>query len=204
MPDPFPDHPGVSRETLEKLTAFEGLLRTWSRRINLVSASGLENLWQRHICDSAQLLDLTDNPEKWLDLGSGGGFPGLVIGILMQDQFPAARITLVESDMRKCAFLKTVARRMELAIDIRAQRIETLEPRSATTVTARALAPLDQLVAYTHRHLATDGTALFPKGRKWKNELQQAKEKWSFDCDVLESVTDVDAAILRLRNIQRK
>lgn len=202
MRDPRIGGRSVSRETYEKLKAFEELVRTWSQRINLVSISDQSILWERHLVDSAQLIDLTDLTDRWLDLGSGGGFPGVVIAILLEES-RQGHVTLVESDNRKCAFLKTAARTLSLDVDIRSQRIEQIELEAATTLSARALAPLETLVAYGFQFLAPDGIALFPKGRNWKNELEAAKVKWSFDCDVIQSITEADAAILKLRNIER-
>lgn len=182
---------------------FEGLVRTWSKRINLVSTRDLDKLWERHILDSAQLVDLTATPRNWMDLGSGGGFPGVVVGILLESLNPSARVTLIESDQRKSAFLRTAIKALQLSVDVHAKRINAVAPSDATTISARALAPLQQLVDFANRHLASGGTALFPKGRSWKNELVEAKEKWSFDCDVIRSVTDAEAVILRLQGIHR-
>jgi 16S rRNA (guanine527-N7)-methyltransferase len=191
----------VSRETLQKLEEFQELVRKWSPRINLVSQTDLKDMWQRHILDSAQLVALTSTPERWIDVGSGAGFPGIVVAILLRQQV-STPVTLVESDRRKSAFLMTVSRALDLDLKVVCQRVENLQASDATTMSARALAPLERLVGYANSHLSSDGTALFPKGRKWKNELQEAKEKWSFDCDVVQSATDSTAAILRLRNIK--
>lgn len=201
MRNTLPVDRDVSRETLQKLKGFEGLVRKWSPRINLVSPADLDDFWGRHIVDCAQLASLSDTPERWLDLGSGSGLPGLVIAILLEGQ--ASHVTLVESDRRKCAFLKTAARILGLSVDVLPMRIEALRTTRATTLSARALAPLDKLVEHAHAYLAREGTALFPKGRNWKIELEAAKVKWSFDCDMVQSVTDRDAAILRLCNITR-
>jgi len=195
---------GVSRETLQKLRAFEELVQKWSPRINIVSRHDLPHLFERHILDSAQLVALSDRPEHWMDLGSGGGFPGIVVAILLSEARPASRVTLVESDKRKCAFLAAAKRQLELSVEIIPRRIEDLEPMGATTMSARALARLDRLIELASRHIADDGVALFLKGKDWKNELVEAKRKWSFDCDVVESITDPKAAVLRIRNILRR
>lgn len=192
----------VSRETVEKLEDFERLVKHWSPKINLVSASDLGKLWTRHICDSAQLVELTDSPERWLDIGSGGGFPGIVVAILLAGT-EGTTVSLVESDKRKSAFLKTAAHKLGLRVNVHDRRMEEVSIQDATTVSARAVAPLEKLLGYAHASLGSGGTALFPKGRNWKNEVEVAKEKWSFDFDVVESATDAEAAILKVCNIKR-
>lgn len=193
----------VSRETLRKLRLFEDLVRKWSPRINLVSPSDIDTLWDRHIRDSAQIFDLAEDHSDWLDLGSGGGFPAIVVAVMGQAAAKGMRTTLVESDRRKCAFLKTSIAALEIDAAVETSRIETLPPQNASTLSARALGPLPDLLVHAHRHLAPRGTALFPKGKNWETELRQAKDKWSFDCDVVQSETKQQARILRIRNIQR-
>ncbi len=138
MLDPSLDGPIVSRETLEKVKAYEDLVRQWSPRINLVSPADLDCLRHRHTLDSAQLVALSNTPQRWVDLGSGGGFPGIVVAIILQDRQKSARVTVVESDKRKCAFLTTVARSLDLDVDVLAQRAENLKLTDATTLSARA------------------------------------------------------------------
>ncbi len=193
----------VSRETIDKLLHFQDLVRKWSPRINLVSKQDLQHLWERHVRDSAQLAAFCDTPQKWLDLGSGAGFPGIVVAIMIRDRSDVAPVTLVESDRRKCVFLKSAARELNIDVDVQARRIEDLEQLAPTTLSARALAPLARLLGYARFQLAEEGVALFPKGKGWQKEVQQAKEKWSFQYDVLQSITDQDAAVLKIRNIQR-
>lgn len=179
------------------------MVREWSTKINIVSPNDLTSLWQRHIVDSAQLPSLAESPGNWVDLGSGGGFPGLVVAIILQQNVPGVRVTLVESDKRKCAFLSAVARKLDLAVQICPQRIERLDVTGFTTLSARALAPLERLLGYAHPLLSTDGVALFPKGRNWRKELAAAEDKWSFDMDMVKSATESDAAILKVGNIKR-
>lgn len=200
MPELIPGGPDVSRETLERLRRFHDLACAWTTRINLLSAKDRRFIWERHIIDSAQLVGLAETPESWLDLGSGGGFPGIVAAIMLDG---GAHVTLVESDTRKCVFLNTVARQLDLTITVLPRRIEKLEETRASTLSARALAPLVSLVAHADKFLGPGGTALFPKGRNWKSELELAKGKWSFDCDVIQSITDSRAAIVKLRNVKR-
>ena len=194
----------VSRETMDKLRAFEDLTRRWTKRINLISPSTIDDIWTRHIIDSLQVGLMSDSTDRWLDIGSGGGFPGIPIAILLAEKDPNAQITLVESDQRKCVFLKTAVSQLKLKTTVLAERVEALEPFKASTLSARALAPLKTLLAYADRHLVDGGAALFQKGEKWKSEVQEAEQKWSFDYDVIESVTEDSAAILRVANIIKK
>ncbi|MDO5621646.1 MAG: 16S rRNA (guanine(527)-N(7))-methyltransferase RsmG [Paracoccus sp. (in: a-proteobacteria)] len=189
----------VSRETL-RLQSYAELFRRWNPAINLASRSDIEMLESRHIGDCAQLIDLTVRPTSWLDLGSGGGLPGVVVSILLQDA--GTKVTLVESDARKAAFLRQVGIKLELQnFLVENSRIEALPPQSADVVSARALAALPNLLGYVHRHLAPDGKALLMKGARWRDELEEARQMWHFDCNAQASKTDPDAAILEISNI---
>ncbi len=200
----LPDDWDVSRETLDRLQAYEALIRAWNPRINLVSASTLAALWTRHFGDSAQLFGLApEGARLWADLGSGGGFPGLVIAILAAEARPALSVTLVESDQRKAAFLATAARTLGLSVVVRAERIETLPPLGADVLSARALAPLDTLLGYAERHLAPGGVALFPKGATVDAELAHALEHWRFSYQKEPSKTAADGVVLIIGGISR-
>lgn len=195
---------GVSRETLQRFDIYAGLLQKWNPAINLVAKTTLAHLWDRHFLDSAQLFDLApENATTWLDLGSGGGFPGLVIAILAQERAPALRITCVESDQRKAVFLRTVIRETGINADVITARIEDLPPQAADIVSARALAPLRNLIGFAVQHLAPNGTALFPKGAQAAAELTDALEIWSFRVDEYPSRTDDQAVILKIGDIRR-
>lgn len=193
----------VSRETEARLAQFAELVRKWSPRINLVSRGALEQLWERHIVDSAQLWAHAPRGKRWADLGSGAGFPGLVISILAKEARPSLHVTLVESDRRKAAFLATASRELELDVRIIAERIETAPPQDADIVSARALAPLDRLLGYVHRHLAADGRALLPKGARWREEIETARQSWTFEWDAIPSLTDPASVILSIGEIAR-
>lgn len=200
----LPDDGDVSRETLDRLQTYEALIRAWNPRINLVSASTLAALWTRHFGDSAQLFGLApENARLWADLGSGGGFPGLVIAILAAEARPTLSVTLVESDQRKAAFLATAARTLGLSVVVRAERIETLPPLGADVLSARALAPLDTLLGYAERHLAPGGVALFPKGATVDAELAHALEHWRFSYQKEPSKTAADGVVLIIGGISR-
>ncbi|GGE46271.1 ribosomal RNA small subunit methyltransferase G [Primorskyibacter flagellatus] len=194
---------GVSRETLERLTIFADLLRKWNPSINLVSRGTIPDLWDRHIVDSVQVYNAAPSGKRdWLDIGSGGGFPGLVAVIIGAEKHPSARFHLIESDQRKCVFLNTVLREIGLKATVISQRIEQAEPLGADILSARALAPLDQLLDMAQIHMSPDGTALFPKGRQWRNEIADAQVRWRFQHEVLPSKTDPEAVILRIKEIE--
>ena len=193
----------VSRETEARLAQFTELVRKWSPRINLVARGELEQLWERHIVDSAQLWAHAPRGQRWADLGSGAGFPGLVIAILAKEVRPSLHVTLVESDRRKAAFLATACRELELGVRIVAERIETAPPQDADIVSARALAPLDRLLGYVHRHLAPDGRALLAKGARWREEIETARQSWTFEWDAIPSLTDPASVILSIGEIAR-
>lgn len=193
----------VSRETLDKLSAFEDLVRKWSARINLVSRADIPDLRARHTLDSAQLvLHAPARRAAWLDLGSGGGFPGLVVAILAADA-GIAGVTLVESDLRKATFLRTAIRELELPAVVAARRIEMLERTPHDVVSARALAPLPTLLDLAAPHVGPCGVALFPKGRSVETEIVEARRLWDFDLVRKPSITNPDAAILRVERISR-
>jgi 16S rRNA (guanine527-N7)-methyltransferase len=198
-PDAFAEATGVSRETLDRLRVFADLLAKWNPRINLVAASTLPDLWRRHLLDSAQLLPLIPpGARRVADLGTGGGFPGLVLAIC-----GAPDVHLVESDQRKCAFLREAARATGTAVAVHAVRAEALHPLDADVVTSRALAPLDRLLEWTAPHLAAGGTALFLKGAKAADELTEAARTWKMRADRIPSRTDPAGAIVRIQDIAR-
>ena len=192
----------VSRETAELLAQYAALIRKWNGAINLVAPTTLDMLEHRHIADSAQVFQrAAPQGGSWIDLGSGGGLPGIVIGILAREL--PLRITLVESDKRKSAFLTTVRRELHLPnIDVKSTRMEALAVGSHAYASARALAPLNELIPHLRRQLASDGEAWLLKGRLWKREVAEAKRNWTFELQTCQSVTDPQAALLMLRNIE--
>ena len=194
----------VSRETHQHLLRYADLLRKWTKRINLVARSTEDNLWRRHIIDSAQVLQLAPHHVgHWVDLGSGAGFPGLIIAIMALETGTPKHVTLVESDARKSAFLRTVIRETGVAASVVTARIEDCAPLEADILSARALADLTTLLAYTERHLAADGTALFHKGIAWQKELQEAKAKWNFRHEVARSITEDGPVLLSITGVSR-
>lgn len=197
----------VSRETseaFEAFEAFEALVRRWNPAINLVSKSSLANIRERHTLDSAQLFSLRGKgAAHWVDLGSGGGFPGIIIAILARELCPEMRVTLVESDARKAAFLFEAARTLGLDVTVMNQRIESLPGLRADVLSARALASLTDLLGYARAHLRDDGLAVFPKGGRHAEEVAEAQRDWVFEIDSVPSLSEPEAAILLIRKINR-
>lgn len=194
----------VSRETMDKLRAFESLLRKWNSRINLVSPSTLPDLWARHVVDSAQVFSIAHIKRGlWVDLGSGGGLPAIVCAILAQELRPEINFILIESDKRKSAFLAICSQELALPVTVMASRAEAVEPLSADIVSARALAPLPELLPLVARHLHLNGLALLPKGKAHQAELEAARTGWQFEFESHRSLTDTSARIFAMKDIQR-
>jgi 16S rRNA (guanine527-N7)-methyltransferase len=193
----------VSRETREKLELLERELRRWQKVKNLVGPATLDHIWDRHIIDSLQLLDLAPEAKTWVDLGSGAGFPGLVLAIAGQER--GLKVHLVESNSRKCAFLREIARLTGAQATVHSARLETVIPDfvgKADVVSARALAALTQLLEWTEPMLKAGTIGLFPKGRDAEIELTEARKRWTFEADILPSRTDSEARILRITSIE--
>lgn len=195
----------VSRETMDALRALQAEVLRWTPTVNLVSRSSIEHLWDRHIVDSAQVFRVCPpNARRWLDLGSGGGFPGLVVAILARELRPELRVTLVESDQRKAAFLRQTAQKLGLEVDVLAKRIESLPIQVADVISARALAPLAELLKLAAPHMGPDTVAVFPKGARHADEVAEARHLWAFDLETLPSDSQADAALLIIRKLNRE
>ena len=193
----------VSRETFLKLKEYEKLLTKWNSKINLVSKSTLRDFWNRHILDSVQVFcSIGEKTGKWADFGSGGGFPGLVLAILSDEFGVSNSLCLIEADVRKSVFLRTVCRELGLVVDVFNNRIEEISPMLVDVVSARALAPLKTLCFYAESHLNENGIAVFAKGESWESELLEAQKKWIFDYDVVTSKLYQGSVILVLRGIK--
>lgn len=189
----------VSRETRERLERYADILLRWNQKINLVSPHDLPHLWSRHIADSLQLAALIPaGSVSLVDMGSGGGFPGLVIACATD-----AHVTLIESDQRKAAFLREAARVAGVQVTVRAQRLEVADVPPAQVVTARALAPLPLLLEWGTRFLRPDGFCLFLKGRNAEEELTAARAGWHMATTRIPSRTNADGVILELSDIRR-
>lgn len=209
-PEQFASAFPVSRETVDRLETYAGLLRQWQKAVNLVAPGTLEAVWGRHFADSAQLWRRGQAAWTWTDLGSGAGFPGLVIAILAAELSPppGCRVTLIESDMRKAAFLREVARRTGVSVDILSIRIETaatqIKVPATDCVSARALAPLDRLLGLALPFFGPDTTGLFLKGREVDAEIENARKSWAFEIELIPSMTQEDARIAVVRRLRRK
>lgn len=204
MIKPTADDLNVSRETYQRLEVYVALLEKWTPKINLISKSTIPDIWSRHIRDSVQVY--RHGPQvftHWLDLGSGGGMPGLVVAILAAGASREFMVSMVESDGRKAAFLRTVLRETGVPGQVLCERIENLPPQKADVISARALADLSVLLSYTERHLTADGVALFSKGVTWQNEVEIARREWSFNLEALKSETEEGSVILRIGDIAR-
>lgn len=193
----------VSRETIERLRQFEALVLKWTKKINLVSNRDSDMIWERHIADSMQIYAHGISKGLWVDIGSGGGFPGIVAAVMAHEENPERNFVLVDSDQRKCAFLRTAARELGLKVTVYAERVEEMEPFAAAVLSARALDDLDSLLHHAERHLAQGGVALFPKGATWKKEHEAAQKNWSYDFEVIKSKTNPDATILKIKELTR-
>ena len=198
-PEAFAAAADVSRETLARLERYADLLRKWNPRINLVGKSTLADLWRRHMLDSAQLFPLIpDKAKNIVDLGSGAGFPGMVLAIM-----GATGVHLIESDRRKCAFLGEVAREVGADVTIHAARIGEIDPFGASVITARALAPLEELLDMVEPFVEKHSILLFLKGRTAKEELTRAQKVWTMRVHEIPSQTDSEGTILSLETISR-
>jgi 16S rRNA (guanine527-N7)-methyltransferase len=236
----------VSRETIERLEVYAALLRQWQKAINLVAPSTLDAIWHRHFADSAQVVRLAPAAARsWVDLGSGAGFPGLVVAILLADSpsprlrgegrgegqprppeqasaphpspLPAEgrgegmtlpRIKLIESDSRKCAFLREVARRTGITVEILPARIEAVTTQakldSPEVVSARALAPLDRLLGLAAPLFTPATVGVFLKGRDAAAEVEAAAKAWTFAVEMVPSITEATGRVVVIRDLQPK
>lgn len=188
----------ILQNVTTELDAYEALLRLWQPRINLVSGSTVESLWTRHFADSAQLAMSFPGILRWADLGSGGGFPGMVLALLLKGR-DGAEVHLIESDQRKAAFLRAVSRETAAPAIVHVGRIEQQLPAlkgMVEGVSARALAPLPQLVDWSHEHLLRGATGVFLKGEDWRGELTALKLESSFQIRSFASRTNPAARVI--------
>ncbi len=205
----------VSRETCARLEFYANLLKRWQEAINLVAPNTLDQVWHRHFTDSAQLFAyIPADARHLIDVGSGAGFPGLVLAILSSENRSSGgphaglNVTLVESDTRKAAFLRDVARQAGIAVDIMSTRIESITKSAnlvpADVITARALAPLTKLFALVEPLFQPQTVALFLKGKSVSDEVEAARKVWDFDLELVASLTDAEARIAVIRQLELK
>jgi len=196
----FAERLSVSPEQRVRLRAYVELLGKWNKKINLVAASTLADVWRRHILDSVQLLALLPpGTETLVDLGSGAGLPGLILALM-----GVPEVHLVESDTRKVAFLREAARITGTKLNIHAARIEAVDAIAADIVTARALAPLPGLLEYSSRFLKPGGSCYFLKGQRWTEEVAEARRHWQFVFSEFPSLSEASSAVLKLESIVRE
>lgn len=197
-PEEFAEKANVSRETLARLQAYAETLTEWSALHNLVARSTLPDLWDRHMWDSAQLAPLVPADATTLaDLGSGAGFPGLVLAAML----PRVAVTLHEATTKKCAFLRAAAERMDLHVTIQNARMEDLPQQAYDVVTARACAPLPRLLEYAHNFVGPNSVCLFLKGQNVGSELTEAHKYWKMKVSQAPSQTDPSGAIVTVREL---
>lgn len=199
--DAFARTTGLSESVLSRLDIYLDRLIRWQAKINLVGAKTLDDPWRRHFLDSAQLDDqLPTDAAIVADLGSGAGFPGLVLAILARN----AAVHLVESDQRKAVFLSEINRETKAGATVHSARIEACGGLNADVVTARACAPLSKLLGYAETVLAPGGRCLFLKGRAWREELTEAEKQWTMAVEMIPSRSDDEGVILKLNGISRR
>ena len=191
----------VSRETIEDVSMYVSLLDRWTRTINLTNRPTEDIDAEYLIREGKALCSCSCNDGAWLDIGSGGGLPGIIVAILLQSR---RRVSLIESDSRKCAFLRKVRRELQLSFDIINERAELVSALHAGTISAQALAPLSRLLAITEPLRGPRTEHLFPKGRNWQSEVGVARQSWDFHLESYPSPTHDGAAILQLTDVRRK
>jgi 16S rRNA (guanine527-N7)-methyltransferase len=205
-PEDFARSFSVPRETVDKLVTYVQLLKQWQKAVNLVAPSTLEQIWHRHFADSAQILPYAAESRLWVDLGSGGGFPGLVIAILLANH-ENRHVHLIESNGRKCAFLSEVVRKTGAPATVHAGRIEDIVRAGvigkADVVSSRALAPLVSLLGMACGFLGENSVGLFLKGREARQEIADAGKVWRFDYECVPSQTSDDGNIVIIRSLSR-
>jgi 16S rRNA (guanine527-N7)-methyltransferase len=202
----------VSRETLERLDRFVGLLLTWQRTTNLIAPSTVLHLWTRHVADSLQLVDMAPDAQVWVDIGAGAGFPGLVIACAIAGR-SGARVHLIESNKKKAAFLREAQRLTAVPASVHDMRIEEFAASfegPADVVTARAVAPLKSLLDKCFPLLGKSGAmGLFPKGQNAELELRDVRESplmgaWTMNATLVPSRTDPAGRIVVIRDVERR
>jgi 16S rRNA (guanine527-N7)-methyltransferase len=199
-PEKFQELSGVSDDDIGRLEIYVGLLKKWQKNINLVSKDSLFDVWRRHVLDSAQLSSLIDpQTSEIVDIGAGAGFPGMVLAIINDTK--DTKVHLIESNERKCAFLREVNLATKASVVIHNKRAEKVQGLSVDLVVSRAVASVEKLLQYADPLLKKKGQCLFLKGKKWKDELTQAKIKWIIKATVIQSVSDSSGKILKLEEI---
>ncbi len=195
----------VSRETLNSFLEYEYLLSKWNKKINLVSKKTLVDIWGRHFLDSGQIINHVDaSGKRWIDVGSGAGFPGLVVALLLKDRKIDCDLILVEKNPKKVFFLNEVIRKLNLNVKVIKNNIASLESLKADILTARAFSELKELIELAHYHCNETGICLFLKGENYKAELDKTLNYWFFDYDVFNSLSNHSGKIIRVKKIFKR
>ena len=195
----------VSRETLNGFYEYETLLSKWNEKINLVSKNTLVDIWERHFLDSGQIIKHVEaSGKKWVDVGSGAGFPGLVVALLLRDRKIDCNLVLVEKNPKKFFFLNEVIRKLNLSVEVVNDNINTLEPLNADILTARAFSELNNLIEIAFRHRKKEGICLFLKGENYRIELDKTLNYWFFDYDIVDSLSSSSGKIMRVKQIFKR
>ena len=194
----------VSRETFERLKTCQRLLNEWQEKFNLVSRNTLEDAWNRHFLDSAQLFKFIPESAKTLyDLGSGAGFPGMVLAVMAAEKTPYLNISLIESTSKKTLYLNELKKQTGVNVNIINDRIENLVPTKVDVITSRALTALDNLLGYAYRFCKPSTVCIFPKGKKYAEEIEEARKHWTFDCQIENSEQSDEGKILIITNLHK-
>ncbi len=195
----------VSRETLSGFYEYNNLLSKWNEKINLVSKSTLVDIWERHFLDSGQIIKHVEaSGKRWVDVGSGAGFPGLVVALLLRDRKVECNLVLVEKNPKKGFFLNEVIRKLNLSVEVVNDNIYTLEPLNADILTARAFSDLNNLIEIAFRHRNKEGICLFLKGENYRTELDKTLNYWFFDYDIVDSLSSSSGKIIRVKKIFKR
>ena len=195
----------VSRETFKSFCEYEALLSKWNKKINLVSQNTLAQLWNRHFLDSGQIINHVDAlGKKWVDVGAGAGFPGLVVALLLRDRKIDCDMVLVEKNTNKVFFLNEVIRKLNLNVKVINKNVDIIEPLNADIFTARAFSELKKLIELAYRHRKERGVCLFLKGENYRFELDKTLNYWFFDYDIFDSVSNSSGKIIRVKKIFKR
>ena len=195
----------VSRETIKSFCEYETLLSKWNSKINLISKNTLTDIWNRHFLDSGQIIKhVNASRKRWVDVGSGAGFPGLVVALLLRDRKVDCELILVEKSTKKVFFLNEVIRKLGLNVKVINDDIRTIDPLKADILTSRAFSGLYDLIQIAHIHREDSGICLFLKGENYKLELDKTLNHWFFDYDVFDSLSNPSGKIIRVKNILKR
>ncbi len=200
----FMEKYNVSRETFSKLKLYESLLKEWQLKFNLVSNSSLDDAWNRHFEDSVQLFKyIPENSKVLYDFGSGAGFPGMVLAMIASEKTPYLKVKLIESIGKKTLYLNEVKKQTKTNVEIINDRIENIKAEKADVITSRAMASLSQLLEYTGKFCSKKTVCIFPKGKKFQEEIDEARKKFRFDCQAYDSEVSSEGKILIISNISK-